>query len=70
MRIRKRNQLSQLNIYIKDLSWLHLHDESRKASSGGPIVYILVFVAYLTIPSSSEEHQCRHGNDIPCMVIW
>ena len=29
---------------------------------------ISVFVAYLTIPSSNQEHQPRHQNDTPCML--
>ena len=32
--------------------------------------YISVFVAYLTIPSSSLEQQPRYKNSISCMVKW
>ena len=31
--------------------------------------YISIFIAYLTIPSDSLEHQHRHANCIPCMAI-
>ena len=32
--------------------------------------YIYNFVAYLTIPSSSQKHQSRHDNSIPCKAVW
>ena len=32
--------------------------------------YISVFVAYLTTPSSSYEHQPRHSNIILYKVVW
>ena len=31
---------------------------------------ISVFVAYPTIPSSNQEHQPRHDNNVPCMSTW
>ena len=32
--------------------------------------YILVFVAYPTIPSSNLEQQPKHDSNIPCKVVW
>ena len=32
--------------------------------------YIPAFVAYRKPPSSSQEHQPRHDNSIPCQAVW
>ena len=32
--------------------------------------YISIFVVYLTIPSSIQEHHPRQDNSIPCMAVW
>ena len=49
----------QSNAYRKDLSWLHFDDGWRvqkRQQVKDQQSYIIAFVAYLTIPNSSEEH--------------
>ena len=65
---------TQMNIYQshthrKNLSWLHFDNELRvqvRQQVKGKQSCISVFVAYLTIPSSNQEQQLRHGNSILC----
>ena len=53
----------QSNTYRKDLSWLRF-DNERKGQERQQVKdqqsCIIIFVAYLTVPSSNEGHQLRH----------
>ena len=69
-RLRKWNQLSQFwRTYtkvtpIEDISWPHFDDRRHKQAT---FSCIFVFVACLTISSSSKGHQPRRENSIPYM---
>ena len=58
----------QSNIYSKDLVWLHFDNDLRtqEKQRKRKQTCIFVFLTYLTFPSSSQEHQPRHGNIISC----
>ena len=63
----------QSNTYRKDFSWLRFDDEpgvQERHQVKDQQSYISVFIADLTIPSGSNEHQPRNVNSIPCMAIW
>ena len=65
--------LYQSNTYRKDLSWLYFDGEPRvqeRQQVKNQQSYISAFVVYLTIPSSSKEHQPRHDNNVQCMAVW
>ena len=52
--------ICQSNTYRKDLRWLHFDGEPRvqeRQQVKYQQSYIIVFVAYSTIPSSNYEHQ-------------
>ena len=55
----------QSNTYRKGLSWLHFEGEPE-VQKRQQVNYHLAFVAYLTIPSSSQE---QHDKSNPCMAI-
>ena len=62
----------QSNNYRKNLSSLYFDDEPR-VQEGQQVKKqqscISFFVAYLTLPSRSQEHQPRHDNSIPCKAV-
>ena len=60
------------NINTKDLSWPHFKNEPRvqgRQQAKNHQSYISIFVAYLTILSSSQEHQSTHDNTILSKAI-
>ena len=62
----------QNNISRKDLSWLNFDDEPRSQERQEVKIqqsYNPVFLAYLTFPSSSQEHQPRNENSISWKVV-
>ena len=49
-------ELVQINLYRKDLSWLHFNDElmvKKRQQVKDQQSCISIFVAYLTVPSSN-----------------
>ena len=63
----------QGNAQRKELSWRHFADESK--AQGRQQVkdhqsYIRVCSAYLTYPSSSQQHRTTHENSIPFKIGW
>ena len=63
----------QGNAQRKELSWRHFADESK--AQGRQQVkdhqsYIRVCSAYLTYPSSSQQHRTTHDNSIPFKIGW
>ena len=55
----------QSNTYMEDFSWLHFYHEPRKKQKGlDQQSYIPISVAYLTYPSSRQEHKQRHDYSI------
>ena len=65
-------KIYQSNTYRKDFSWLHFDDEPRvqeRQQVKNQQSCICAFVADLTTPSSNLEHQHRHDNSIPRMVV-
>ena len=62
----------QNNTYGKDLTWQCFSNEPRvqKWKLGkDQQSCISTFVAYLTCPSSNQEHQPRHDHGIPCIAV-
>ena len=63
----------QINNYRKNVTRLHFEDEPKV--QGRQLVKdqrscISLSVAYLTTPTSNQEHQPRDDNSIPCMTAW
>ena len=60
------------NTYRKDLNWLHFDDEpmvQERQQVKDQRSCISIFVPYPTILSSNQEHQHRHENSIPYVVV-
>ena len=65
--------IHQSDTHRKGLTWLYFDNKPRvqeRRQLKGQQPCISVFVAYPTIPSSNQEHQPRHDNNVPCMSTW
>ena len=63
----------QSNTYRKDLSWPHFASwpgVQERQQVKDQQNCISVSVANLAIPSGYQEHEPRHDNSIPYMVVW
>ena len=62
----------QNNTYKKDLNWTLFNNDQiaqKRQKVKDEQSYMLVFVAYLTFLTSSQQHQPKHGNSIPCKAV-
>ena len=72
IRIMSRPPTRTRNNYRKDFSQLHFDNETgvqEKQQGKNQQSCKYLSVACLTVPSSNQEHQARHGNSIPCFHI-
>ena len=70
MKIRKWNQFNQFRLTSTKVISIEKTLAGHISTMKDQQSYIPVSAAYPIHPHSNRKHQPRHGNSIPCKVVW